>query len=451
MTTRSSFVAALSPSGLELDMRKTGHVVHCRLARHTGKTCQPKNDSMRAHLGTAGRWAVRMLGMVAAVILVTSHSKAAEYQLRSGDVLELAVINAPELSQRIPVEINGKATFPLIGEVQVDGISLEKLRENVRARLANSIYRPRSETAGSNVGTIQQSHVSLRVAEYRPVYVTGAVAKPGEIPFRPGLTVRQAISIAGGYDPLGARRTGLAEGPSSVTLHGELATVTVAIAEAEARIWRLRTTLGEETKFDPTKFELVDSNQSTKIIALEKAHLESFKADQNLERNYFTGAVRQSQNRVKALLRQAASEQAGAKLDEAASKKLSELFKKGLVGAQRVSQARRLVLLSTTRALQTQVAAEREKQVTRDLVSRLNRLDSISRVKLRDELTQANAKANSLRLRMTTIKARLENRGFNGSVKTIFISRRDAQKRVRANEDERLLPGDVVEVTFIPD
>ena len=70
-----------------------------------------------------------MLGMVAAVILITAHSKAAdEYQLRSGDVLELAVINVPELSQRIPIEINGKATFPLIGEIQVDGVSLEKLR-----------------------------------------------------------------------------------------------------------------------------------------------------------------------------------------------------------------------------------------------------------------------------------------------------------------------------------
>ena len=42
--------------------------------------------------------------------------------------------------------------------------------------------------------------VTLSVAEYRPVYVNGDVAKPGQQTFRAGLNVRQALALAGEYD-----------------------------------------------------------------------------------------------------------------------------------------------------------------------------------------------------------------------------------------------------------
>ena len=49
---------------------------------------------------------------------------------------------------------------------------------------------------------IDPEEITVDIAEYRPVYVSGDVSKPGELGYRVGMTVRQVVALAGGYDLL---------------------------------------------------------------------------------------------------------------------------------------------------------------------------------------------------------------------------------------------------------
>ena len=52
---------------------------------------------------------------------------------------------------------------------------------------------------------IDADEVTTVIAEYRPIYVNGDVSKPGEYPYRPSITARQLVAVAGGYDILRTR------------------------------------------------------------------------------------------------------------------------------------------------------------------------------------------------------------------------------------------------------
>ncbi|MGI9423064.1 MAG: polysaccharide biosynthesis/export family protein [Hyphomicrobiaceae bacterium] len=408
---------------------------------------------MLLHFDCAALWAIRLLVIGAAGTLVATQSWADDYKVRSGDVLELAVVGASELGRRVPVEVNGTATFPIIGELQIDGIGIRRIRETVSARFANIIYRPNSQATGASPWVIQKTDVLLRVAVYRPVYVTGGVAKPGEVVFRPGITVQQAVSIAGGHDPFGARRAQTTSAADIVELQGELASTTLALAATRARIWRLRTALGENVRFRAKDPGVISPEAATKILSFEKAYLSSSTADLAQERAYLTNAIRQTNDRLAALKKQFASEQAGANLDEAEATKVDRLFSKGLVASERVGQARRIVLMSSTRALQTKATIARANHLKGELDSRLRRLDSLSKVKLIGELKEANASAMRLSQRLQTIKFkmvynRLGPTRHEALTKSIFISRIDEDKKILADENWVLRPGDVVEVVF---
>lgn len=54
-------------------------------------------------------------------------------------------------------------------------------------------------TAGLKGRILVNPRVSVQIEEYRPFYVNGMVDKPGGYPFQPGLTVRKAASLAGGF------------------------------------------------------------------------------------------------------------------------------------------------------------------------------------------------------------------------------------------------------------
>jgi polysaccharide export outer membrane protein/exopolysaccharide production protein ExoF len=84
------------------------------------------------------------------------------------------------------VDAAGMLSLPLIGEVSAGGATTFELARLLAARVQ------------SKVGLAQTPSASVQVVKYRPFYMTGAVEKPGEYDFRPGLTVIQAVSLAGG-------------------------------------------------------------------------------------------------------------------------------------------------------------------------------------------------------------------------------------------------------------
>lgn len=108
------------------------------------------------------------------------------YQLGAGDSLRVIVYGEDKLNGEYRVGDNGAVTLPLIGSVAAEGKSVEEFS----AAVAES-YR--------TGGFLNSPKVAAEVIAYRPFFVLGEVNKPGQYPFIPGMTIRQAIATANGY------------------------------------------------------------------------------------------------------------------------------------------------------------------------------------------------------------------------------------------------------------
>lgn len=135
------------------------------------------------------QWHIALKTGALAVALMSAlpQSAGAQYRLGPGDQIELTVYGAPDLLRRTAVSADGTISVPLVGYVPVEGLSLAQAKERVQKLL-------------SDKGIVKSPDVSVDVTQYRPFFMSGDVAKPGAYVYQPGLTVRQALALSGGYD-----------------------------------------------------------------------------------------------------------------------------------------------------------------------------------------------------------------------------------------------------------
>ena len=107
-----------------------------------------------------------------------------DYQLAPGDRLTIIVYDQPQLSGQFIVDGGGGILLPLAGGVSLSGLTLAEAQKLIQDRFAD--------------GVLVQPAVSVRINEYRPIFVTGNVRKPGSYRFMIGQSVKAAIAAAGG-------------------------------------------------------------------------------------------------------------------------------------------------------------------------------------------------------------------------------------------------------------
>jgi polysaccharide biosynthesis/export protein len=107
------------------------------------------------------------------------------YQIVTGDLLSIRVLNHDELSARVRVRSDGRITVPYVQDLSAAGLTPPALADNLRDELTEFVNRP---------------FVTVTVEEPRPatVSVTGEVIRPGIYPFDPPAGVLQALASAGG-------------------------------------------------------------------------------------------------------------------------------------------------------------------------------------------------------------------------------------------------------------
>jgi protein involved in polysaccharide export with SLBB domain len=110
-----------------------------------------------------------------------------DYRLGAGDKLGITVFNEKELSMEVRLSDAGSFLYPFLGEV----VAKNKTISDVQALLTRQLKD----------GYLVDPKVYVNILEYRPFFVNGEVNKPGGFPFQPGLTIRKAISLAGGLTP----------------------------------------------------------------------------------------------------------------------------------------------------------------------------------------------------------------------------------------------------------
>jgi len=107
------------------------------------------------------------------------------YRLDSGDQVRVIVYNEQTLSTVYTVGDGGVISFPIIGDVKARGMTVDEVRKEIFDALNN--------------GILVNPGVSVEVSQYRPFYVVGEVAKPGQYPYVSGLNVLTAVAVAGGF------------------------------------------------------------------------------------------------------------------------------------------------------------------------------------------------------------------------------------------------------------
>ncbi|MGE5158157.1 MAG: polysaccharide biosynthesis/export family protein [Gemmatimonas sp.] len=115
----------------------------------------------------------------------------AAYRLDAGDKLRVVVYGQDGLTNTYAIGAGGSITMPLIGAVAARGRTTAELASAITAKLRN--------------GYLREPSVAVEIESYRPFFILGEVAAPGQYPYVPNMTVESAVAIAGGFSPRAKR------------------------------------------------------------------------------------------------------------------------------------------------------------------------------------------------------------------------------------------------------
>jgi polysaccharide export outer membrane protein len=115
----------------------------------------------------------------------------AAYRLDAGDRLRVVVYGQEGLTNTYAIDAGGSITMPLIGAVPARGRTPAGLAAEISAKLRG--------------GYVREPSVAVEIEAYRPFFILGEVAAPGQYPYVPNMSVESAVAIAGGFSPRALR------------------------------------------------------------------------------------------------------------------------------------------------------------------------------------------------------------------------------------------------------
>jgi polysaccharide export outer membrane protein len=113
-------------------------------------------------------------------------SALSNYRLGAGDVITVQVLGEDDLKrERIRLSDAATISYPILGEIRLAGKTVSELEQVIRKGLQGRY--------------LVNPQVTVTINEYRNFFINGQVERPGGYPFIPGLNVRKAVSLAGGF------------------------------------------------------------------------------------------------------------------------------------------------------------------------------------------------------------------------------------------------------------
>ncbi|MBD0327869.1 MAG: polysaccharide biosynthesis/export family protein [Pyrinomonadaceae bacterium] len=383
---------------------------------------------------------------LAALLLLGPTAAWSAYKLQPGDVLEVSITGAPELRQRSAIGLEGDMSIPLAGQMEIRGLTVSEAREKIVRALSNKVYQQRTPDGREVAQLILPDAIIVSVADYRPVYLNGDVSKPGEQPFRPGMTVRHAVAVAGGYDALQMR----GQNPlfQRVDLRADYEALWTEFAREQARIWRLRTELGYKDAESPKNKKIpISPDVVDQLIKTEEAQLQARNADRQKERSHLEASIKGANAQLDVLAEKKKKDEESVQADAADFEAVRQLFQKGMTATTRLSEARRAAVLSSTQMLQTVVEITNIERQRGEFTRLLDKLDTQARMDSLKELQDANLRLEQISTRLQSTSEKLRVRNGRPDI-WVYRKTEAGTQNVVADEDMELLPGDVVNITL---
>jgi polysaccharide biosynthesis/export protein len=384
-----------------------------------------------------------------------SAASAAEYRIQAGDVVEITVANAPDMRQRLPVQLDGTISVPLGGTVRAEGSSISEIRNRVRTALATKLIRVRMPDGRDLLRAVEPDEVAAAIVEYKPIFVAGDILRPGEQNFRPRMTVRQAIIAAGGAATSGRVGLGLSDIPS---LRTEYIAAWMGVAAEAIKLWRVGQERGDSEPFNPTSLlpSPIPAGMLSELVALEEKTKIRRANDFNRDKDYYRQLIKDVDHQIQVLTEQLRTEEQGAEADEKDLQRALDMYGKGNLPSPRVSEYRRNALLSSTRKLQTTAWLIQAKRTRAESAKLLEKMDDDLQMRLLTEQHDATVKLAIERARFQAANEKLRLAGarppeagddFGKPQFAIIRHGEDGAEKSMVDEDTELQPGDVVQVS----
>ena len=198
-------------------------------------------------------------------VLAQADAQAQAYRVSPNDILQVTVYGQPSLTGLYPVDVDGNIGYPVVGNINVSGLTTPQISEKI---------------AGSLSQHIPGLTVTATINQYAPVFIVGDVKAPGKYEFRPGMVALQLMALGGGAGK--GEAPAVTAGMQLISAQQEYADLQMQITTTNIRRVRLQAELnGTEFKYDLPE----QPGGNKQATALSQHMLEGEKTLFNVRRN----------------------------------------------------------------------------------------------------------------------------------------------------------------------
>lgn len=402
------------------------------------------------------------LSLLGPTALMAGAANAGEYLLGPQDRVRLKVyewrpsqddfFEWKALNDTFIIGPDGTLSLPFAGTVKAAGLTAEELGKTIGDRLKDQMR------------LIAAPDTSVEIAQFRPFYIVGFVMQPGEFPYRPSLTVLQALSIAGGLRTRDKGDTRLAR--EVITGEGDIGLMNQSLLGLIARKARLE---AEQADADHVTYpKQLTSRSDQHIVAQmmdqENAIFKTRREGLHTQVDALKNLSVSLRDEVTSLQGQLGFHDKQIELIQKELTSVSTLVTKGFAAAPReISLERELAQFQSTRlAAETSLLRARQEISRNDIeiVDIQNKYKNEVTVSLRDtqsqidEIGRKSETAQQLLQESETFGTRLLSlRAEDREQKPVYTIIRPSQNGVAeidAQESTIIQPGDTIKVAMPP-
>lgn len=405
-----------------------------------------------------------VLASVAGIFLASmaAAGEVEPYRLSPGDTVEIGIAPIPDRTQRAVVQMDGNIALPEVGMVMVGGLTASELQNRMQTLLPTTIFHVRLPDGREQMVVVKPGDITAIIADYRPIYVTGDVLTPGQQAYRPLMTVRQALAVSGGFSLLRSRAG--QTGPDPVDLRRDYETLWGDYTKEYFHAARLRAELQDQADFDKQtpQGSPLSPSVGAAIAQAEEDALKIALSDFQQEQAFLEKGQKDAADQIELLQKREEVESESVKADQDDLAKVTKAFEAGNLTNTRLADVRRALLLSSSGALQTSVELMRARRQQEDYVRQRERNDNQRKVGLLTDLKDTNARLGDVTTRLRAASEKLQPTGASAQPLPIAGEKIQAQvtivrkigdewRKISADEDTIVMPGDTVEAKFSSD
>ncbi|WP_170561768.1 polysaccharide biosynthesis/export family protein [Ruegeria atlantica] len=391
--------------------------------------------------------------------LMLATAAMADFDLEPGDQVSVSLTGLDDLSFNATIDAHGDVNLKWLGQFRAQGLSLERLELLVQQDAAGKIVK--QYDLNGDIYIIQLAGDEIEIARngYRPIIIGGDVARTGEIDYRPAITVREAVALAGGVrsmlladdvtiDPIQLLRWQTAYGQAALQ-H----------AQALVQSWRSSSELAQDMDLEPPAPESVTVSPSVlaELIA-EQIRIRSINQENEAgEREFFEDARQQAAERVRILEEQITELAKALDADEEEEARVVSLVDKGLAPGSRLADTRRTTVLSATRLLEVEEDLAGTSLILTRLIRDEEQFEQERTLRLLQERRVASLSVRDAKHQLDTISKYLAGASNEIGTEslitdidytvTIFRTENSQLQQLVADKLTQLRPGDSLEIS----